>query len=402
MREGWQQSSIAETCDIVSGQHILSGDYNTNRLGIGYLTGPSDFGKVFPIVTKWTTSPKATASDHDILVTVKGSGVGSVNLWRGDEVAISRQLMAIRPKVAEPWFVFRWMQLNTEYLCSIATGAAIPGLSKSQIGNLRIPLPPLAEQKRIVAILDEAFEAIERAEECHRDVITRANVFTGRFADQLLREVHTQSELRSLGDWGLKVSTGPFGSLLHKSDYIEGGVPLINPVNLVNGEIEVDAAKTVADDALERLQRYRLNAGDVLVARRGEIGRCAPVSSEAVGWLCGTGCFVIRANNNADPRYLAWLVRAGPNHDTLIRASSRATMPSISNKDLAKLEIALPSLSQQHKVVERIDAAAEQAGELRGVHERQLESLIALRQALLTKAFQGALARIQEPVEVVA
>lgn len=390
MREGWSLEPVSAVAQVVAGQSPKSEFYNSEGEGDPFYQGKKEFGDRFiGPPTKWTTSANRIAEAGDILMSVRAP-VGPVNITQ-QRICIGRGLAAIRPgpRVDRDFLYYALLERQSEIRGT--EGAVFASINKTQIGAVKIPLPPLAEQKRIVAILDEAFEALERAEECHGEAITQANLFTERFADQLLREVHSGSEHRSMADWGLKVSTGPFGSLLHKSDYIKGGVPLINPVNLVNGEIEVDAAKTVAGDALERLQRYRLNAGDVLVARRGEIGRCAPVTSEADGWLCGTGCFVIRASNNADSRYLAWLVRAGPNHDTLIRASSRATMPSISNKDLAKLEISLPPLSEQHTIVERIDAAAAHARELRRVHERQIDSLQALRQACLASALDAEL-----------
>ena len=93
-REG--RAELGDLCQLISGQHINASDYNVERRGIGYLTGPSDFGPTNPFVSKWTETPKVRASSGDILITVKGSGVGSINLLDQDDVAISRQLMAIR------------------------------------------------------------------------------------------------------------------------------------------------------------------------------------------------------------------------------------------------------------------------------------------------------------------
>jgi hypothetical protein len=91
-----------------------------------------------------------------------------------------------------------------------------------------------------------------------------------------------------------EVLTGPFGSLLHKSDYVSDGIPLINPINIVDGQIIVGTEKTVSRETLNRLRSYALSEGDIVFGRRGEIGRCAVVGPEQAGWLCGTGCFFIR------------------------------------------------------------------------------------------------------------
>jgi type I restriction enzyme, S subunit len=86
-----------------------------------------------------------------------------------------------------------------------------------------------------------------------------------------------------LGDAVADVATGPFGSVLHEKDYVAGGIPLVNPINMVDGEIVPDWSKTVSAATLERLSSYVLQEGDLVVARRGDIGRCAIVRKENSG-----------------------------------------------------------------------------------------------------------------------
>jgi type I restriction enzyme S subunit len=89
VKNGWQARTLGELCQLVSGQHIDAKDYNMESRGVGYLTGPSDFGQLHPVVSKWTEHPKVKARGGDILITVKGSGVGKINLLDLEEVAIS-------------------------------------------------------------------------------------------------------------------------------------------------------------------------------------------------------------------------------------------------------------------------------------------------------------------------
>ena len=129
----WQEQRLGKICELISGQHILSKDYNTENQGIGYLTGPADFGLENPSISKWTESPKVKAQEGDILLTVKGSGVGKTNILDVDEVAISRQLMAVRVKGADTRFIYNFLVSRFDDLQDLATGAAIPGLSRKQI-----------------------------------------------------------------------------------------------------------------------------------------------------------------------------------------------------------------------------------------------------------------------------
>ena len=82
--------------------------------------------------------------------------------------------------------------------------------------------------------------------------------------------------------------------MLHKADYVDDGIPLVNPVNLIDERIVINRSMLISETTKERLARYILKEGDIVVARRGEIGRCAVVGSEENGWLCGTGSFFIR------------------------------------------------------------------------------------------------------------
>jgi type I restriction enzyme S subunit len=123
MREVWESAILGDICQLISGQHIDAKDYNTESRGIGYLTGPSDFGPLNPIITKWTEHPKVTALPGDLLVTVKGSGVGKVNLLDVDEVAISRQLMAVRVNGADPRFAYAFLSLKLEHFLALSTGS---------------------------------------------------------------------------------------------------------------------------------------------------------------------------------------------------------------------------------------------------------------------------------------
>jgi|GEM_PF-2077717 len=150
----WKFVHLESIIDLISGQHISQSDYNSQGRGIPYITGPSDFGEKHPIITKYTEFPKVTSKKCDILVTVKGSGLGKINLVNIPELAISRQLMAIRPKGVTIEFLYLFLKTKFDYLQSIATGIAIPGIGRKDILNLEILLLPLDVQKRIVEKVD--------------------------------------------------------------------------------------------------------------------------------------------------------------------------------------------------------------------------------------------------------
>ena len=89
-----------------------------------------------------------------------------------------------------------------------------------------------------------------------------------------------------------EVKIGPFGSLLHREDYIEGGYALVNPSLIIDGEVVIDPKLTVSEEKYEELSAYIMHIGDIVLGRRGEMGRCAVVNTE--GYLCGTGSMILR------------------------------------------------------------------------------------------------------------
>jgi type I restriction enzyme S subunit len=147
--ESWEWCWLGEMIELVSGQHIEAADYNEQKRGAPYLTGPSDFGEKHPTYTRWTEKPKVTAKGGDLLVTVKGSGVGKMNVLLDNGVAIGRQLMAVRPFIVNEAFIASY--LHSQYVkFQDAKEGQIPGIGRDDILKKLIPLPPLAEQAAIV------------------------------------------------------------------------------------------------------------------------------------------------------------------------------------------------------------------------------------------------------------
>ncbi len=160
----WKKAVLGDVIELFSGQHLLADDHNNEGRGIPYLTGPSDFGEKHPIPTRWTDRPKITAEPGDILLTVKGSGIGKTNVLLEQPTAISRQLMAIRVTDADPEFVYVILKRAAKLFQKLKTGIAIPGIGRRDVLGLKVVLPSLAVQKQIVAKVDELMALCDRLE----------------------------------------------------------------------------------------------------------------------------------------------------------------------------------------------------------------------------------------------
>ena len=192
---------------------------------------------------------------------------------------------------------------------------------------------------------------------------------------------------KSLGDFTAAVSTGPFGSLLHKSDYVDDGVPLVNPINIVGERIVPNPTRLIGNATKQRLSSYVLQEGDVVVGRRGEIGRCAVIGPNETGWVCGTGSFFIRPLPSMDSRFLAHLIRSDDYREKLEQAATGATMMNLSNTALGDLVIAVPPLPEQRRIVGILDEAFEGIATAKANAEKNLQNARALFQSHLQSVF---------------
>jgi type I restriction enzyme S subunit len=152
-----------------------------------------------------------------------------------------------------------------------------------------------------------------------------------------------------------EVATGPFGSMIHKRDYIENGVPLINPSHMINSKIKEDLAITVNKDKANELSSYKLFENDIVMARRGEMGRCALVTEREEGWLCGTGSFVLRFNRILSREYILLMFKTNYVREYLGGESIGTTMTNLNHGILNKMPLLLPPVKEQHHIVARVE-----------------------------------------------
>ena len=148
-----------------------------------------------------------------------------------------------------------------------------------------------------------------------------------------------------------KFTTGPFGSMVHKSDYvIDGGVPIVNPANMIGGNISYNKLMFVSELRAKDLQRYRLEPSDILLARRGDLTKCVVIKEEQKDWLCGTGSFVLHTILLL-PTYFELLYSSTYIQSILTSESVGATMDNLNQGLLSSIIIPIPPIEEQKRIV---------------------------------------------------
>lgn len=335
----------------------------------------------------------------DILYTRVGSFGEAAIIDDDIEFSIFVSLTLIKTK-SEILNSFLKYYLNSNTVKTLAknsiSGSGVGNLNVGTVRNFLVPVPPLAEQKRIVAILDEAFEGCDRAIRNTEKNLANAREIFESYLNAIFTQKGDQWVEKKLDEIAGKVFTGPFGSLLQKSDYISDGIPIVNPANIEGDKIIPNFNKTISQDIAIRMSAYILKHNDVVVGRRGEIGRCAVVREDQAGWLCGSGSFFIKPFENVNSIFLAHLLRSLPYRSKLEKLSSGATMLNLSNQSLSELILAMPSLDEQNQITSKLDDLRIETQRLETIYRQKLTALKELKQSILQKAFTGELTADKE------
>lgn len=213
-----------------------------------------------------------------------------------------------------------------------ATG--VPGLNRDKVYGQPVLLPPLDEQRRIAEVLRSVDEAIATASQ----VIAQADeAFEAVLADLFSCYGDASTKLESYCLAG-GLQTGPFGSQLKAEDYVDDGVPVIMPVDLTPNGMDFMAAKKAPVAKSRELARHILRPGDVLFARRGEIGRCGLYLEGDPVAMCGTGCLRARLDTGKiDPALAYFLIQSRQARDWLCAHAVGATMPNLNTTIIGEL-----------------------------------------------------------------
>lgn len=325
------------------GQSPSSNSYNTSGDGLPFYQGNADFGEENPIPRSWCTEPKKIAEKGDILISVRAP-IGAINI-ADEKCCIGRGVAAIRPnqEVMSPDFLQHQLFASRNKLEAMGTGSTFKAIGKKTLSDFPVVIYPKNTQEAIAQQLNSIKKQIKTANSQldQLDALVKSR-FIEMFGDPC---DPGSSSAKNRIDSFCELRIGPFGSALHKEDYITGGHPLVNPSHIIGGAIRPDENLTIDDGKYESLAAYHLLPGDVVLGRRGEIGRCAVVKTD--GLICGTGSMIIRPGQKVRSDYLQRVV-SFPSFSHALEANAvGVTTKNLNAKIVGSAEVFLPDLKNQ-------------------------------------------------------
>jgi type I restriction enzyme S subunit len=404
MKAGWRESTLAEVCQFVnrgvSPKYVESG-------GIAVLNQKCirDHEVSFQLCRRHDIAAKAVLADRlvrlgDVLVNSTGTGtlgrVAQMRLYVPEPTTVDSHVTIVR--AADGIFVpafFGYALIAIEH--EIQGGGEGCGgqteLSRAKLANgFRICFPiEHAEQKRIVAILDQAFEAIATAQ----NNADRAAADVIELFDSALRSsFETRSEtwrtepLQTLVDKDCSLSYG----IVQPGELVENGLPIVRPTDLTRKEVSVSGLKRIAPSLAQSYQRTKLRGNDLLLCVRGSTGVVSVACKELKDANVTRGIVPI----NFDPAIISqtygYYVLKSPQVQEQVRAKTYgAALMQINISDVRKLSVPFPNLLEQGRIVEKLDALHLESERLAVVYRKKQQAVRALSKSLLDQAFSGQL-----------
>lgn len=424
----WASAKLSELAEVIMGQSPPSNTYNKSNVGLPFFQGKAEFGKLFPTPIKYCSEPIKIAKTGDILISVRAP-VGPTNLCVEDS-CIGRGLAAIRPmNCILSLFILFYLRSIEDLIANQGTGSTFTQISKADLAQLNLPVPPLNEQRRIVAKLEKLWCRVNAAEERLASIFRILNRFRQSVLKQACTGLLTVNWRASEMDVGIDPCSEPssdrsngseiavrpaifpktwdvrkFGSVISS---IRGGstavpqneltqFPILRSSSVRPGWVDLDDVKYVQSRDSENISNY-LSEGDLLFTRL----------SGSLDYVAN--CAMVRGLNDKRIQYpdRLFCARMLPQMSTsfyelvfaspLIRsqitehAKSSAGHQRVSIRDITNQVVPVPCLAEQQEIVNRVQTLFKTADALEARYLKAKAHVDKLTQSILAKAFRGEL-----------
>ena len=289
---------------------------------------------------------RSKVKSGDVLLTIVGT-VGRVAVVdeKMPQFTLQRSVAVLHPNkdICSSRYLMYALRGKRIYIESRAKGVAQKGIYLKEVADIELQVPEISEQNAIVEVLDKSALIIKFYQQQLQklDELVKAR-FVELFGDPIINPRGFEKvPLSKLAE----IKIGPFGSLLHKEDYIQAGHALVNPSHIIDGKISIDSKLTVSEEKFNELRAYHLRVGDVVMGRRGEMGRCAVVTEN--GLLCGTGSLLIRPNGEVTADYIQKIISFPSFKKTIEEMAVGQTMPNLNVPIVSRFQIIKPPFEVQ-------------------------------------------------------
>jgi type I restriction enzyme S subunit len=389
MKKGWQTKKLREVCELVNGRAyskpelLAAGKYRVLRVG-NFFTNNHWYHSDMEL------EEKKYCDTGDLLYAWSASF--GPRMWTGGKVIYHYHIWKVVHDCSQidQKFLFYFFQWDTEKIKEDqGTGTTMMHVSMGSMNERDIHLPPLAEQQRIVGLLDEAFEGLATA---------NANAEKNLQNARALFESHLQSVFTKRGEGWVDTALGgvcgfvrgPFGGSLKKSIFVADGYAVYEQQHAIYDQFD-DVRYFIDEVKFKEMRRFELLPDDLIMSCSGTMGRVAIVPKDIKRGIINQALLKLTPSSKILNTFLKSWMESEAFQDALKEYSGGAAIQNVASvKILKEIKVPLPSMSDQKRVVEELDDLHEETQRLARLYERKLAELEALKKSLLHQAFAGS------------
>ncbi len=321
-----------------------------------------------------------------LLVAMYGSigklGITGIECCTNQAIAYAKHLYGVTTK-----FMFYYMALIKSELISMGKGGTQKNISQTVLNSLIVPVPPIEEQNRIVARIEELFSELDNGVETLRKTKQQLTVYRQAVLKDAFAGLDTFVSLQSISE---RIFDGPFGSNLKTSDYTSSGIRVVRLENLKDGWFDDSKQSFVTQEKYDAISSHTVYPTDLIMSTfiADSIKVCQ--MPKYVGFAVNKAdCIGIRLKSNYMQRYVMYYLMTKNAYNSLIHEVHGATRPRVNTKQIKGMQIPMCNLSTQKQIVGNIESRLSVCDSIEKTVDTALQQAEAMRQSILKQAFEG-------------
>ncbi len=401
----WQVKKLGEVCTYSKGKKptVLTVDKNT-ECAIPYINIKAFEKGIFD---EYTDGNKCNlCEDNDLLMVWDGARCGLIGKAR--KGAVGSTLMKILPKeIIHKEYLYHFINSKFTVLNTKPKGVGIPHIEPTLLWNFELVLPPLPEQLAIVSKIEELLSDLENGKQQlltaqQQLKVYRQSLLKAAFEGRLTNKVVKDGELPKGWKW-VKIdsllfdkkkgmSTGPFGTMLKKSEHQASGVPVLGIENIGVGTFQMPNKIFITQEKAEEMRNFRVQENDIIISRSGTVGEICLLPKKMENSIISTNLIRVRLNQNViNPKFFVYLFQGGKVRQQVFELCKGSSRAFLNQTILNSLDFPYCSLKEQQFVIDEIESKLTVCDKIEETISQSLLQAETLKQSILKKAFEGKL-----------
>lgn len=386
----WCWTKLGKVTNVIMGQSPNGGSITENEKDTPLIGGAADMGEKYPEIKRYTNKPTKISSDEDLIICVRAT-LGKP-IFSDGRYCLGRGVAAIRPLVGSRE-LYKYFFLNFEqYLFDNATGTTFTQVNSNILQKMPLPLPPLAEQKRIVERIESLFTKLDEAKENLQNVLDsfetrKAAILHKAFTGELTANWRKQHGI-SMDSWEEKKLGKIVKNIKDKYEPMLNNKKCIKYIGLEHIEKNNGIIGFGSSDDVKSLKTI-FELGDILY------GKLRPYLNKhdiaKFSGICSTDILVYRAEDFNTAKFINYFMNTEKFIFYTVSNSKGINLPRISEKEVSGILVNVPTLSEQSEIVRIIDGLFAKEQQAKELAENVLAKIALIKKAILARAFRGEL-----------